>query len=170
MNVCYDLLPLDFEFLKEFFLWWCALNPCLLKDIKMVTFGCEWKSRYCLPCLVCPRCGALLAPQLVMPAYPLSCHLSPPSLSVRHDSLFYIQFQADSRKVRTLALGSAASRSLPTPCSLLPIPSPVFVFPLSPSLPLSAISPSAVKASALGKSLSVLLQEVQLYSGRLESF
>ena len=36
MNVYCDLLPLDFEFLKDFFLW-CALNPGLLKDIKMVT-------------------------------------------------------------------------------------------------------------------------------------
>ena len=64
MNVYCDLLPLDFEFLKEFFLW-CALNPCLLKDIKMVTFGCEWKSRYCLPCLA--LAAVLLLPQLVMP-------------------------------------------------------------------------------------------------------
>ena len=164
MNVCCDLIPLDFEFLKEFFLC-CALNPCLLKDIKMVTFGCEWKSRYCLPCLACPRCGALLGPQLVMPAYPLSCHLSPYPLSA-----MTVSFTFNFKPTAGRCAHSPLALQHPTPCSLLPIPSPVFVFPLSPSSPLSAISPSAVKASALEKSLSVLLQEVQLYSGRLESF
>ena len=122
-----------------------------------------------LPCLRLPRCGAPIAPQLVLPslylfpAAPYSYRLSSLSLPAtpRRSLLHSISSRQQCARspLAWLCTLQHPARLFPAPCSLLPIPSPVFVFPLSPSSPLlSSLLPqsppvplSAVKASALEK-------------------